>query len=64
MVNDLSEPEINHDFVGRHLLVEWQALLANSDYDDDDSDHSSVDMFTMDDKDARWESGVNDAITN
>jgi hypothetical protein len=31
MNDDLSEPEINHDFVHRHLSVESQSLLANSD---------------------------------
>jgi hypothetical protein len=65
MVDDLSEPEINQDFVRPHLSVESQNLLANCDYDDDDPNHSSsVDMFTMDDPDAGSESGVDDAITN
>ncbi len=38
MVDDLSEPEMNPDFVRRHLSVESQILLADSDYNDDDSD--------------------------
>ena len=64
MVDDLSKPNINHDFVRRHLLVASQNLLANGNYYKDGSNHSSVDMFTMDDPDARSESGVDDAITN
>jgi hypothetical protein len=52
MVNDFSEPRIYHDFVRRHLSVESQNLLARSDYDDDDSNHSSADVLTMDDPNA------------
>jgi hypothetical protein len=53
-----------NDFVLSYLLAKSQALRANSDYDDDDSDHSSVEMLTMDDPDAGSKSGLNDAITN
>jgi hypothetical protein len=61
MVDDLSDP----DFVCRHLLVESQNILAWYDYDDDDdSDQSSVDKFTMDDPDTGSESGVNNSITD
>jgi hypothetical protein len=60
MVDDLSEP----DFVRRPLSVESQNLLACYDYDDDDSDQSSVDKFTMDDPDPESESGVNNSITD
>jgi hypothetical protein len=60
MVDDLSEP----DFVRRHLSVESQNLLACYDYDDDDSDQSSVDKFTMDDPDPESESGVNNLVTD
>jgi hypothetical protein len=60
MVDDLSKP----DFVRRRLSVELQNLLACYDYDDDDSDQSSVDKFTMDDPDTGSESGVNNSITD
>jgi hypothetical protein len=50
--------------VRRHLLVESQNLLACYDYDDDDSDQSSVDKFTMDDPDTGSESGVNNSSTS
>jgi hypothetical protein len=59
MVDDLSEP----DFVPRHLSVESQNLLACYDYDDDDgSDQSSMDKFTMDDPDPESESGVHNSL--
>ena len=64
MVDDLSEPEMNPDFVRRHLSVESQILLADSDYNDDDSDQSSDHTFTMDDPDSGSELGVKDAITD
>jgi hypothetical protein len=61
MVDDLSQP----DFVRRHLSVELQNLLACYDYDDDDgSDQSSVDKFTMDDPDPESESGVHNSIAD
>jgi hypothetical protein len=61
MVDDLSEP----DFVRRHLWVESQNLLACFDFDDDDgSDQSSVDKFTMDDPNTESESGVNNSIAD
>ena len=52
LVDDLSVPEMNPDFVRRHLSVESQILLADSDYNDDDSDQSSDHTFTMDDPDS------------
>ena len=61
MVDDLSEL----DFVRGHLSVELQNLLACYDYDDDDdSEQSSVDKFTMDDPDTELESAVNNSITD
>jgi hypothetical protein len=63
MVDGLSEPDINPDFVRFPLSGQSPHLLAYSEYDDDDFDQSSVDMFTMDDPDAGSESGDNDAIT-